>query len=44
MVGGDLYVGKFNSYLSWKEFSEIMSKSNKSRSDSIDTTAFLGIF
>ena len=44
MVGGDLYVGEFNSYLSWKEFSEIMSKSDKLRRNRIDTTNFLGIF
>ena len=44
MVGGDLYVGEFSFYLSWKEFSEIMSKSDKSRRNRIDTTNFLGIF
>ena len=36
MVGGGLHVGEFNSCLSWKEFSEIMSKSDKSRSSSIN--------
>lgn len=35
MVGGGLHIGEFNSCLSWKEFSEIMSKSDKSRSSSI---------